>query len=101
MIHSIEKLFNIKEENSIAEFPIDTLRSCITWTHNTPTFDPVIGTTNELLSSGKLYLIDNNELKTRLTNWSGQVDRLRKYEQDLRLYNMNNYNPFLTQNLLK
>ncbi|MDT0559634.1 DUF6090 family protein [Ichthyenterobacterium sp. W332] len=98
MINSIEQLFNIKEENSIAEFSTDTLRSYIAWTNNTPTFDPVLGTTNELLSSGKLYLIDNNELKTRLTNWSGQVDRLREYEQDLRQNNINIYNPFLTQN---
>ncbi|MFD2588054.1 DUF6090 family protein [Croceitalea marina] len=98
MINSAEQLFKIKTENSLSEFPLDTIRFYIAWTYNTPTFDPVLGTTNELLSSGKLYLITNNELKTRLTNWSGQVDRLREYEQDLRQYNINNYDPFLTQN---
>ncbi|OZV68002.1 DUF6090 family protein [Winogradskyella aurantia] len=98
MISSAEKLFKIKNEENYTEIPLDSLRLYIAYTYNTPTFDPVLGTTNELLSSGKLYIIKNNALKTKLTNWSGQVDRLREYEQDLRQYNMNNYDPFLTQN---
>ena len=98
MISSAEQLFKIKKENNYAHFPLDTLRLYIAYTYNTPTFDPVLGTANELLSSGKLYIIKNNALKTKLTNWSGQVDRLREYEQDLRQYNINNYDPFLTQN---
>ena len=83
MISSIGQLFKIKKADNHTEFHVDTLRHYISWTYNTPTFDPVMGTTSELLASGKLYIIRNNELKTRLTNWSGQVDRLREYEQDL------------------
>lgn len=97
MIRSSEQLFKIKKENNLADFHPDTTRMYIGWTHNTPTFDPVRGTTNELLSSGKLYLIKNDGLKTRLTNWSGQVNRLTEYEQDLRRYNINNYDTFLTR----
>ncbi|WP_411767611.1 DUF6090 family protein [Winogradskyella sp. A3E31] len=98
MILSIEQLFKIKKASNHTEFTIDSLRQYISWTYNTPTFDPVMGTTGELLASGKLYILRNNELKTRLTNWSGQVDRLREYEQDLRQYIAITYDPFITQN---
>src|SRR6056297_2100808 len=55
MISAIEHLFKIKRDNNTKEFPVDTLRYYISWTNNTPTFDPVLGVTNEILSSGKLY----------------------------------------------
>lgn len=64
----------------------------------TPTFNPVLGVTNELLSSGKLYLLEDQQLKTLLANWEGIISRLIEYEEDLRNFNENQYGPYLRAN---
>jgi uncharacterized protein DUF6090 len=76
----------------------DSVALDFTKTLFTPTFNPVIGATNELLSSGKLYLIENKRLKPMLTNWSGITNRLIEYEEDLRNYTENQYAPYLKEN---
>ena len=76
----------------------DSVASDFTLTFYTPTFNPVIGVTSELLSSGKLYIIENNELKLMLTNWTGVLSRLIEYEEDLRSQTENHYNPYFKEN---
>ena len=76
----------------------DSVASDFTLTFYTPTFNPVIGVTSELLSSGKLYIIENNELKLMLTNWTGVSSRLIEYEEDLRSQTENHYNPYFKEN---
>jgi len=75
----------------------DSVASDFTKTLYTPTFNPVVGVTSELLSSGKLYLIQNKRLKPMLTNWTGVTNRLIEYEEDLRSHNENQYAPYLKQ----
>lgn len=45
-----------------------------------PTFDPELGVTNELSSSGKLYLIRNSELRNRITSFSSFLSELKEEE---------------------
>ncbi|MEA1787728.1 DUF6090 family protein [Arenibacter sp. GZD96] len=97
MINSAYRILSIKE-GLLKDIPLDTIALDLLTINNTPTFDPVIGTTNEVLSSGKLYILNNNTLKTMLTNWSGQVNRLTEYEQDLRNFSINHFYPYITTN---
>ena len=96
IINASRRLLLIKE-GSLKGLPADTIASDLFTICSTPTFNPVIGTTNELLSSGKLYLINNSELKTILTNWSGKTERLTEYEEDLRNYYNSQFDPYLSQ----
>ena len=97
MINASHRILSVKEE-LLKDIPSDTIALDLLTINNTPTFDPVIGTTNEVLSSGKLYILNNNTLKTMLTNWSGQVNRLTEYEQDLRNFSINHFYPYITNN---
>lgn len=73
-------------DNGIDGISLDTLQKHVTKISLTPTFNPAIGVTNELINSGKLYLIKNQDLKTLLTNWSGDFEKL--IEIEMTLYNL-------------
>jgi len=85
-------------DNSKSWMLADSVASDFIKTFYTPTFNPVVGVTSELLSSGKLYLIENKKLKTMLTNWTGVSNRLIEYEEDLRNHSENHYNPYFKEN---
>ena len=76
----------------------DSVASDFRKTFYTPTFNPVTGVTDELLSSGKLYIIENERLKISLTNWTGVSSRLIEYEEDLRNHTENHYRPYFKEN---
>ena len=76
----------------------DSVASDFRKTFYTPTFNPVTGVTDELLSSGKLYIIENKRLKISLTNWTGVSSRLIEYEEDLRNHTENHYRPYFKEN---
>ena len=96
IVNASHRLLSIKE-GILKAVPADTIARDLFRICSTPTFNPVIGTTNELLSSGKLYLINNNKLKSILTNWSGKTERLTEYEQDLRNYYNTQFDPYLSE----
>lgn len=50
---------------------------------NETQFDPNEGVLDEIISSGKLTLFGNKELKFALSSWSGVLYRLRLQEQEL------------------
>ncbi|MDT0558795.1 DUF6090 family protein [Ichthyenterobacterium sp. W332] len=50
-----------------------------------PTFDPELGVTTELTSSGKLYLITNNSLRNNITSFPSFLGELR--EEEMVIYN--------------
>ena len=85
-------------DNSKSWTLADSVASDFTRTFYTPTFNPVIGVTSELLSSGKLYIIENKKLKSMLTNWTGVSSRLIEYEEDLRSHTENHYSPYFKEN---
>jgi hypothetical protein len=68
-------------DNGIAGVSFDSLRVHIGRAGLLPTFDGPNGVTNEILSSGKLYLIQNAELKSHLTNWYGTTQEVIEEEQ--------------------
>jgi len=53
---------------------LDSLYSHLGWTITAPTFDPSLGVTNDLINSGKLYLIRNDSLRHLVSGWSGYID---------------------------
>ncbi len=60
-------------------------------------FDGRTGVCDEIINSGKLSLIENKELRSRLTNWRGWLFDARE-DVDLRADNyINNLMPFLMQ----
>jgi hypothetical protein len=67
---SIYTLFDYID-NGIEDVVLDSIRIHIGRSSLLPTFDGANGVTNEIINSGKLYLIKNPELKTHLTNWYG------------------------------
>ena len=77
---SIQKLFYYMD-NGIEGVSFDSLSAHIGRSGMLPTFGGANGVTNEILSSGKLYLIQNAELKNHLTNWYGVTQEVIEEEQ--------------------
>jgi len=56
---------------------------------NYSTYDPSVGTLDDIINSGKLNIIQNPVLKTNISNWSGMMDDTKK---DIRITNDHNFN---------
>lgn len=97
MLFSIKKLFNYMD-NGIKSVHLDTIRKHIGRTYKNPTFDGPNGVTQEILNSGKLYLIRNSELKTHLSNWKNTTQKVVEEEQLLVNHNSNFYYEYVIQN---
>lgn len=97
MIYAAEKIVQ-NFETGIARVPLDSLLDYNMHISLTPTFNASTGVTNELISSGKLYLIKNQDLKTYLTNWSGDIEKL--VEMEMTLYNLSSHElmPYFIKN---
>lgn len=68
-------------ELGLDKLNIDSLDSYLVYTLLRPTLDPALGVTNELTNSGKLYLIENEQLRTLISNWAGKyVSELKEEE---------------------
>ncbi len=59
-----------------------------------PTFDPI---TNDLISGGRLYLIQNLELRSKLSKWPSDLVQVTEEETAWIFFLRNNYLPFLYQ----
>ena len=94
MISSIEKIF-YHIDNGIGDLPLDSLNFHIDRTYTTPTFNVSSGVTDELLSSGKLYLIQNPELKNHMTNFATYTSYLIEEEQFLLDYILRYYYQYM------
>ncbi len=57
-----------------------------------PTFDPI---TNDLISSGRLYLISNLSLRRKLSTWTSELIQVTEEEAAWISLNRNSYKPFL------
>ena len=78
---------------------IDSLNILLMQTMFRPTFDPALGVTNELINSGKLYLLGNPDLRKSISNWSGKYyNELDEEEQVVMNYILNDYYPFIVKN---
>ena len=63
-----------------------------------PTYDPNTGITDELINTGNLYIINNDSIKTFLTNWSASVIDMKQDENTYENFVSNIYTPFLIKN---
>ena len=97
MQSSIKTLFTYID-NGIEGVPLDTIRKHIGRTYKNPTFDGPNGVTQEILSSGKLYLIQNSELKIHLSNWKNTTQKVVEEEQLLVNQNANFYYEYIIHN---
>lgn len=86
--------------NPLPNLNIDTLNSILAKTVIAPTFDASLGATNEIINSGKLYLIENDSLRQMISGWSGNIDFAIEEEIAWREQRNQIYLPFLTENYL-
>lgn len=86
---------NISLENY--ELPIDSLNVYLGQSYLTPTYDAPNAVTEELLNSGKLYLISNKNLRKLISEWSGQLDKLIEEEQYLVKSFISNIDPYINK----
>ncbi len=100
MISSIEHIFHYIDEG-LGDLPLDSLQFHIDRTFTTPTFNVSSGVTDELLNSGKLYLIENPELKNHLTNFSTYTSYLVEEEQFLLDYILRYYYQYMVSTYRK
>jgi hypothetical protein len=70
----------------------DSVEKFIAQTTVSPTFDPV---TNDLITSGRLYLISNLELRRKLSMWTSELVQLTEEEAAWINYRRGHYGPFL------
>jgi FtsZ-binding cell division protein ZapB len=70
----------------------DSVETFIAQTTVGPTFDPV---TNDLITSGRLYLISNLELRRKLSSWTSELVQVTEEEVAWIGINRNVYAPFL------
>lgn len=97
IVESVEKLFHYADEG-FSDMSIDTVGLCIHRTTYDPTFDPADGVTNELLNSGKFYLLENEELKNKLTSWFRVVSELNEQEELTAKFVYERYLPYILEN---
>lgn len=76
-----------------------TLDSLIFSTIPNFTFDPADGMMKQLNEGGKLSLIENEELRLLLSNWSSILVQVKEEEGFYSQVNLNDYRPFLYRNL--
>jgi len=92
---SYKVLENIDQENY--DLSIDSLNTYLGQSYLTPTYDASNAVTNELLNSGKLYLISNKKLRKQISDWEGQLDKLIEEEQ----YLVNSYLSYMDDYMAK
>ncbi|WP_162919880.1 DUF6090 family protein [Hanstruepera ponticola] len=63
-----------------------------------PTYESRSGALQEIINGGKLNIIQNRQLRKYLSNWSAEVDDLRKIETGVYDIILNNYNTYLIDN---
>ncbi len=98
MINSAFKLLSLIDNNSFQMYPTDSVEIYIVKTIIFPTFNPSIGVTNDIINSGKLYIISNSELRIFLSAWTSDISQVSEIEQVWLNYAQNHYIPFLIDN---
>lgn len=76
----------------------DSIVKYLALTMMAPTFDPIV---NDLVSSGRVQLLQNAELKKRLSLWTSEIIQVTEEEDEWLNYRSISYNPFLTENIPK
>lgn len=93
MISSSSKIIRSLDNGLVME--TDSLEFHINTTFFNPTFNPI---SNDLISTGKINLITNKELKRKLLHWPSDVEQVVEEERIWTSYLYNQYIPFLIEN---
>lgn len=75
----------------------DSLDKLVGSTFISPTFDASNSVTEELLNSGKLYIIKNRELRKLITDWKSQLEKMEEEETNLVSNLVHNYIPYMVR----
>ncbi|MEO1033286.1 MAG: DUF6090 family protein [Bacteroidota bacterium] len=62
-----------------------------------PTFDPQLGVSNELINSGKLYLLRNTTLRNKISSYRSFLEELREEELNIFRITEEQFFPFLVE----
>lgn len=93
MINAGLQLINYCDDHSLI-IP-DSIDTYLARTMVSPTFDPV---TNDLIGSGNLYLLNNTELRGRLSRWTSDLVQVTEEEKAWVEILRGTYVPFLRAN---
>lgn len=64
-----------------------------------PGFDPELGTLNEILSSGKMQIIQNRMLRNHVSTWNKYMDELEEVDEKLAHYDLQVKDPLYSKHL--
>lgn len=89
-------LLQYKKEDP-ATISVDSLDANLFRISIRPTFDPELSVSNELINSGKLYLLRNLELRNKVSAFSSSLSELK--EEEMAIFNLTEERliPFLTE----
>lgn len=97
IMSSTEWLINLRNSKDL-NVELDTIHHHLSRTLIVPSYDPMTSITNELINSGSLRLIQNNELRTRLTIWPSLANDFVRDESEFVTFMYEYYFMFLIQN---
>jgi hypothetical protein len=80
------------------EIPSDSVSRDLSRLILRPTFDPELGVSTELINSGKLYIITNEELRNRISAFPSSLSELREEEMAIFKLVEEKFIPFLIEN---
>ncbi len=89
-------LFLIDSDNK--KLNLTSIDSLIGVSRYIPNFEARSGVIEDVLNSGKLDLIRNEELRKLLSNWYGDLEDLRRKEDGLEGIILSQFNPYLIKN---
>lgn len=94
---STQWIINLMENEDLI-VDLDTIHHHLSRTLIVPSYDPMISITSELINSGNLRLIQNAELRTKLTQWPNLANDFVRDEEEFVTFMYEHYMIFLIQN---
>ncbi|WP_191859326.1 DUF6090 family protein [Hanstruepera ponticola] len=92
MLKASAKLLNYIDYPESLE--TDSILNHVGYTVIAPTFDPIV---NDIISSGRIQLLENSQLKEKLSRWTSELVQVTEEEQVWLNYRSNYYTPLLIE----
>ncbi|WP_445749367.1 DUF6090 family protein [Polaribacter sp.] len=96
-LNSCFKLLEYRKSD-FKEIQVDSVDNHLFRISIRPTFDPELSVSNELINSGKLYILQNEELRNYISAYSSFLSELSEEEQVILELTENRLIPFLIEN---
>jgi len=96
IMNSTQWLITLIDDRELKD-ELDTINHHLSRTLIVPSYDPMISITTELINSGNLQLIENSELRTRLTKWPSVTNDLVREEEQFVTFMYEHYMMFLIE----